>query len=85
MATTSNTKYINLFSPINLSYVADHLYVWGKNKAGKIAGKDVPANVPTIIRAFDGKKISSMSAGYSHAIVATGNYKNKIIPSRDLI
>lgn len=55
----------------NLATTANHLYVWGKNKGGRIAGKDVNANVPTIVQAFEGKKIVSMSAGYSHAIVAT--------------
>jgi alpha-tubulin suppressor-like RCC1 family protein len=55
---------------------ANHLYVWGKNKGGRIAGKDVNANVPTIVQAFEGKKIVSMSAGYSHAIVATGEFSS---------
>jgi len=50
------------------------LYVWGKNKGYLIAGRDNPEQIvtPVIIPFFNDKKIASISAGYCHAIVATG-------------
>eukprot|EP00029_Vermamoeba_vermiformis_P005366 TRINITY_DN1845_c0_g1_i2.p1 TRINITY_DN1845_c0_g1~~TRINITY_DN1845_c0_g1_i2.p1 ORF type:complete len:157 (-),score=44.41 TRINITY_DN1845_c0_g1_i2:345-815(-) len=58
----------------NMATTANHFYVWGKNKGGAIAERNAKSDVPSIHHIFDGKKIVSMSAGYSHAIVATGMF-----------